>query len=180
MKKLALLTFLLTIGLSYGQIKKKKNNFKKVVSATKTIHPKNKVGCVIAAPNSDSTSVISPTSYEPMSPKEDENIIYNIAGIEVKPDFPGGDKYLFSFISKNFQYTDEMKENELKGKIIASFIVEKDGSISAIKVTRSIGFGTEKEVIRVLNSMPKWAPGEQNGKKVRCSYVIPIMIYATK
>ncbi len=176
MKKLALLSLFLLMSFSYGQTQKKKNKYKKDVATTKVISLEERSNDIKADPD----AVISPTGYEPKTLQEDENIIYNPTGIEVQPDFPGGNKNLFAFISKNFQYSNEMKENELKGRIIASFIVEKDGSISNIKVVRSIGYGTENEVIRVLKLMPKWAPGEQNGKKVRCSYNVPIMIYATK
>jgi len=180
MKKLALLTLLLTMGLSYGQIKKKKTISKKVVPTVST--QGEKVTVIDRSTNSKSEIVAYPSGDAPniQQEQEDENIIYNAAGIEVKPEFSGGNEKLFSFISKNFQYNDVMIENELKGRTIASFVVEKDGSISDIKVVRGMGFGTENEIIRVLKLMPKWNPGEQNGKKVRCSYMIPIAIYATK
>ncbi len=57
-----------------------------------------------------------------------------------------------------------------------SFVVEKDGSLTDIKVVRDIGFGSGKEGERVLRKSPRWTPAEQNGKKVRCSYIIPIVI----
>lgn len=176
MKRLAMLSLLFIIGCTYGQTKKKKSISKKVVPTTKinTIVEKNYE--IIDPKNDNSTSPIG--NDEIYYQKGDDNKIYNIAGIEVSPDFPGGNKELFSFISKNFQFTDEMKENKLKGKIIASFVVEKDGSISDIKVIRGLGFGTENEAIRVLKLMPKWKPGMQNGKKVRCANLIPITIYA--
>lgn len=179
MKKITVLALLFTIGISYSQTKKKENKSKKVVP-TETIQ-EEKISIVEINPNSDGETVGNPYGNAPVfDEKEDDNTIYNSAGIEVQPEFPGGNKILFTFISKNFKYTDEMKEKELKGRVVASFVVEKDGSLSDIKVIRSIGYGTEDEVLRILKSMPKWIPGEQNGKKVRCSYVIPIMIYATK
>lgn len=179
MKKITVLALLFTIGISYSQTKKKENKSKKVVP-TETIQ-EEKISIVEINPNSDGETVGNPYGNAPVfDEKEDDNTIYNSAGIEVQPEFPGGNKVLFTFISKNFKYTDEMKENELKGRVVASFVVEKDGSITDIKVVRGIGYETDYEVIRVLKSMPKWIPGEQNGKKVRCSYVIPIMIYATK
>ena len=93
---------------------------------------------------------------------EEDNNIYNTAGIEVKPDFPGGLEKFYKFIGKNFQVPEE---EGLKGKIFVTFVVEKDGSLTDIKVLRDIGYGTGKEAIRVLKSCPKWNPGEQNGKK---------------
>jgi len=178
MTKITVLALLFTIGISYSQTKKKENKSKKVVP-TETIQ-EEKITITEINSNSDTETITTLSEDAPIFEQEDDNTIYNSAGIEVQPEFPGGNKILFTFISKNFKYTDEMKENELKGRVVASFVVEKDGSLSDIKVIRSIGYGTEDEVLRILKSMPKWIPGEQNGKKVRCSYVIPIMIYATK
>ena len=67
----------------------------------------------------------------------------------------------------------------MSGKVYVTFVVEKDGSLTDIKVIRDIGFGTGKEAIRVLKSSPKWTPGEKNGKKVRVLYSIPITINAS-
>ena len=128
------------ISLSYGQIKKKKNSSKKVVPTTKVISLEERSNDIKADPD----AVIAPTGYDPTLLQEDENKIYNPAGIEIQPDFLGGNQKLFAFISKNFQYTNEMMENEIKGRVIASFVVEKDGSITGIKIIRGIGFGTEK------------------------------------
>lgn len=178
MTKITLVALLFTIGISYSQTKKKENKSKKVVP-TETIQ-EEKITITEINSNSDTETITTLSEDAPIFEQEDDNTIYNSAGIEVQPEFPGGNKILFTFISKNFKYTDEMKENEVKGRVVASFVVEKDGSLSDIKVIRSIGYGTEDEVLRILKSMPKWIPGEQNGKKVRCSYLIPIMIYATK
>mgnify|MGYP003411423114 CR=1 FL=1 len=68
----------------------------------------------------------------------------------------------------------------LKGKVFVSFVVEKDGSLTDIKVIRDIGYGTGKEAIRVLKQCPKWNPGEQNGKKVRVLYSLPINIQSAE
>ena len=105
--------------------------------------------------------------------EEDPNTLYNSAGIEVKPDFPGGIAKFYGFVSSNFNVPEE---EGLKGKIFVQFVVEKDGSLTDIKVLRDIGYGTGAEAIRVLKKCPKWAPGEQNGKKVRCTYQLPITV----
>jgi protein TonB len=104
---------------------------------------------------------------------EEDNGIYNTAGIQVQPDFPGGMDKFYKFIAKNYNTPDE---EGLKGKVFVTFVVEKDGSLTDIKVIRDIGYGTGKEAIRVLKSSPKWNPGEQNGKKVRVQYSLPINI----
>ncbi|MFN3753252.1 energy transducer TonB [Flavobacterium sp.] len=119
---------------------------------------------------------VEPVGTGPSVVEEDNNI-YNTAGIEVKPDFPGGLEKFYKFIGKNFQVPEE---DGLKGKIFVTFVVEKDGSLTDIKVIRDIGYGTGKEAIRVLKSCPKWNPGEQNGKKVRVLYSLPISIQSAE
>ena len=107
----------------------------------------------------------------------DDNQIYNTAGIEVKPDFPGGIEKFYKFVGNNYQTPEE---EGLKGKVYVTFVVEKDGSLTDIKVIRDIGYGTGKEAIRVLKKCPKWTPGEQNGKKVRVLYSLPITIQSAE
>lgn len=108
---------------------------------------------------------------------EEDNDVHSLAGIEVKPDFPGGLDKFYKFIGKNFQVPEE---DGLKGKVFVTFVVEKDGSLTDIKVVRDIGYGTGKEAIRVLKSCPRWNPGEQNGKKVRVLYSLPISIQSAE
>ncbi|MGQ7945430.1 energy transducer TonB [Flavobacterium sp. WC2509] len=103
----------------------------------------------------------------------EDNGIHNLAGIEQKPEFPGGIEKFYAFVGKNYQAPEE---EGLQGKVYVSFVVEKDGSLTDIKVIRDIGYGTGKEAIRVLKKCPKWLPGEQNGKKVRVLYQLPITI----
>ncbi|MFV8369147.1 energy transducer TonB [Flavobacterium sp. LB2R40] len=109
--------------------------------------------------------------------EEVDNQIYNTAGIEVKPDFPGGIEKFYKFVGNNYQTPEE---EGLKGKVYVTFVVEKDGSLTDIKVIRDIGYGTGKEAIRVLKKCPKWTPGEQNGKKVRVLYSLPITIQSAE
>ncbi|MES2748725.1 MAG: TonB family protein [Bacteroidota bacterium] len=121
----------------------------------------------------DAPLTIEPVGNGPKEVVEDDNNIYNSAGIEVKPEYPGGLAKFYSFIKNN--YTPPEEEG-LKGKVIVSFVVEKDGSLTDIKVLKDIGYGTGAEAIRVLKKCARWTPAEQNGKKVRCSYQIPIAI----
>jgi protein TonB len=104
------------------------------------------------------------------------NLLYNSSGIEVKPDFPGGISKFYEYIGKNFNapYT------KVGGKIFVSFVIEKDGSLTEIKVLRDIGFGTREEALRVFKKCPNWKPGLQNGKPVRCQYTLPISIQPSK
>lgn len=103
--------------------------------------------------------------------------LYNTAGIDVKPEFPGGVEAFYKFISTNYKTPNVSK---LAGKVFVSFVIEKDGSLTDIKVIRDIGNGTGEEAIRVLKESPKWIPGEQNGKKVRVLFSIPIKIELSK
>jgi protein TonB len=102
-----------------------------------------------------------------------EDHIYNLSGIEVKPQFPGGLKKLYRFIEDNYKTPAVVG---VKGKLYMTFIVEKDGSLSNIKSLRDLKHGSSEEAIRVLKTAPKWIPGQQNGKKVRVHYSIPITV----
>lgn len=99
--------------------------------------------------------------------------IYNTAGIQVQPEFPGGMTEFYKYIGQNYK-TPNVKG--LKGKIFLTFIIEKDGNLSDIKVIRDIGHGTGEEAVRVLEACPVWKPGEFNGEKVRVQYSLPITI----
>ena len=125
----------------------------------------------------DAAPTVDPVGDGPKAPEPEDNTVYNTAGIEVKPDFPGGMEKFYSFVGKNYQTPEE---EGLKGKVYVTFVVEKDGSLTDIKVLRDIGFGTGKEAIRVLNKCPRWTPGEQNGKKVRVLYSLPITIQSAE
>jgi hypothetical protein len=103
---------------------------------------------------------------------EVEDIIYNSADIDVRPEFPGGISKFQDFVDKKFK----VDEKDLSGRIYATFIVEKNGSLSDIKILRDLGYGTGKELSRVLKLSPKWKPGLQNGQKVRCLYSIPYKV----
>lgn len=102
-----------------------------------------------------------------------ENSVYNTAGIDVKPEYPGGYEEFYKFIGKNYNMPNVKK---LSGKVYVTFVIEIDGSLGDIKVLRDIGYGTGDEAIRVLKKCPNWKPGEQNGQKVRCSFAIPISL----
>lgn len=104
-----------------------------------------------------------------------DNTVYNSAGLQVQPEFPGGMTAFYNYVNKNFRIP-EIDQN-MTAKIYVSFVVEKDGSLTAIKVLRDPGYGLGKEAERVLKSLKiKWSPGIQNGKPVRASFNLPITI----
>ena len=93
--------------------------------------------------------------------------------VETSPEFPGGIEALFKFIAENINFPAEIVCDQCR--TICQFVVEKDGSISNIQVVRSSGDDfLDKEAVRVLSIMPKWKPGEQQGKPIRTKYTIPI------
>ena len=94
--------------------------------------------------------------------------------VEDMPEFPGGEQAMMKFVSENVQYPEEAKEKEISGRVFVGFIVEKDGSVSNVKVLRGIGGGCDEEAVRVISGLLKWKPGKQDGKPVRVSYQMPI------
>lgn len=104
-------------------------------------------------------------------PKEDE--IFNI--VEEKPSFPGGMEELYKYLGKNIRFPPFATESGISGKVQVSFVVEKDGSITDIKILKDIGGGCGEEAIRVIKSMPKWIPGKQRGMPVRVRFSMPVL-----
>lgn len=103
---------------------------------------------------------------------KEDTTIYNIDSVETKPDFEGGITKFQKFIRYNFKYYEE--EIPVKGVVEVNFIVEKDGKLSTINVTKDVGYGTGNEAIRVLNKAPKWIPGTHNHELVRVLYYLSI------
>ena len=102
----------------------------------------------------------------------DADTVYNI--VEQMPEFPGGEQAMMKFVAENVKYPQEAKDKNISGRVFVSFVVEKDGSVSNVKVLRGIGGGCDEEAARVISAMPKWKPGKQKGEPVRVSYQIPI------
>ena len=146
------------------------------IAVVKDLKDKN-IGKETIKGDPDAELTVEPVGTGVAAVVEEDNTVYNTAGIEVKPDFPGGMDKFNQFVAKNYQTPEE---EGLKGKVYVTFVVEKDGSLTDIKVLRDIGYGTGKEAIRVLNKCPKWTPGEQNGKKVRCTFSLPISIQSAE
>ncbi|MDY0216638.1 MAG: energy transducer TonB [Bacteroidales bacterium] len=101
----------------------------------------------------------------------DSNAVYTV--VEQLPDFPGGNEARMQFLNKHIKYPESAKEDGIQGTVYATFIVEKDGSLSDIKILRGLSSEINAEVIRVIELFPKWIPGKQNGKIVRVQYSIP-------
>ena len=98
--------------------------------------------------------------------------VYDI--VDVMPSFPGGMQEMMNFLLTNVQYPKKAEKKGIEGRCIVRFIVEKNGSISNVKVVRSVHPLLDAEAVRVVNSMPKWKPGKRNGKPVRVKFNIPV------
>ena len=110
-------------------------------------------------------------AQEPTSQPQDT--IYDFKEVDVKPEYPGGVEAFYKFIAKNFKVPEE---EGLNGKIITTFVIEIDGSITDIKVLQDIGYGSGAEVLKVLSMSKKWIPAKLNGIPVRVLYQFPITI----
>lgn len=95
--------------------------------------------------------------------------------VEEMPSFPGGNGALMSYLASNIKYPVVAQENGVKGRVIVSFVVERDGSISDVRVARSVDPSLDREAQRVVKSMPRWKPGKQNGSAVRVKYTVPVV-----
>lgn len=109
----------------------------------------------------------------PEPPKhEEENKVFEI--VEQMPMFPGGDAALMDYLRSNTHYPTVAAENGVQGRVVVGFVVERDGSITDVKVIRGVDPSLDKEATRVVKSMPKWNPGKQNGSAVRVKFQVPV------
>ncbi len=94
--------------------------------------------------------------------------------VEESPEFPGGLQKMYEYIQKNIRYPRMEKEAGIQGRVFVTFVVEKDGSITDVKVLKGVTEGLNKEAVRVIRSMPHWKPGKQRGRPVRVRVNLPI------
>lgn len=118
----------------------------------------------------------------PVTPEKavDDNDDKTYTVVEVQPQFPGGNAALAKFLNENVKYPASAVEAKQQGKVILTFTVGKDGSISDVKVIRSVSPDLDAEALRVAGSMPKWTPGRVKGEPVNVKYVIPITFSLSK
>ena len=109
---------------------------------------------------------------QPEPPKEEETKVFDV--VEQMPSFPGGPSALMQFLSSNIKYPVVAEENGVQGRVVCTFVVERDGSITDVRVIKSVDPSLDKEAVRVVKSMPKWIPGKQNGSAVRVKYTVPV------
>ena len=109
---------------------------------------------------------------EPVKPKEEENKVFDV--VEQMPSFPGGMAALMAYLQKSIKYPPVAEENGIQGRVVCTFVVERDGSVTDVRVAKSVDPSLDKEAVRVVSAMPKWIPGKQNGQSVRVKYTLPV------
>ncbi|MCH4181827.1 MAG: TonB family protein [Prevotella sp.] len=159
---------------------KKDNEVKKeIVSQEDLNNTKTAVGAFDVKGNSDQGTVLKaeqeiaqPAPPAPKPSAEIENKVFDV--VEQMPSFPGGNSALMSYLNSNVKYPVVAQENGVQGRVVISFVVEKDGSITDVQVVKSVDPSLDREASRVVRSMPRWNPGKQNGQAVRVKYDVPV------
>lgn len=105
-------------------------------------------------------------------PKPEVEKVFDV--VEQMPSFPGGPSALMEWLSNNVKYPVVAQENGVQGRVVVSFVVERDGSITDVKVVRGVDPSLDREASRVVRAMPRWIPGKQNGSAVRVKYNVPV------
>ena len=124
----------------------------------------------------DQDEAIEEYNYEAPEVEEEDIAEEEVfISVEEQPEFPGGTGKLLEYVQKNLKYPMAARESDIQGRVFVGFVVEKDGSISNVKVLRGIGGGCDEEAIRVVQSLPKFKPGKQRGNAVRVQYTLPIV-----
>lgn len=101
-----------------------------------------------------------------------DNKVYDV--VEQMPSFPGGAAALSQYLSRTIRYPEKAQKNGVQGRVLCKFVVERDGSISNVEVTKHVDPSIDEEAVRIIRSMPNWTPGKIGGKNVRCSFLIPL------
>ena len=114
------------------------------------------------------------TPPPPPKPVEEEATEEIFVVVEQQPEFPGGTGALMKFLGDNIKYPVIAQENGIQGRVITTFVVERDGSITDVQVVRGQDPSLDKEAVRVIKTMPKWKPGQQRGKPVRVRFTLPV------
>ena len=128
----------------------------------------------IMASTEDNTEWVDLDDYDvvEVEPEPEEEEIFMV--VEDQPEFPGGTAALLEYLRKNIKYPAICRENNIQGRVLVTFIVNKDGAIVEPEVVKSVNPSLDKEALRVISTMPNWKPGSQRGKPVRVKYTVPV------
>ena len=128
----------------------------------------------IMASTEDNTEWVDLDDYDvvEVEPEPEEEEIFMV--VEDQPEFPGGTAALLEYLRKNIKYPAICRENNIQGRVLVTFIVNKDGAIVEPEVVKSVNPSLDKEALRVISTMPNWKTGSQRGKPVRVKYTVPV------
>ena len=142
-----------------------------VIETKADVGTENKEGNEDAAPSIDE----NPSELDIVeAPKQVEEKTYEMFDIQKPPSFPGGDGELLKYLASNIKYPPLARENNIQGSVVLTFVVSKDGGVRDVNIVKDIGGGCGKEAVRVVQSMPKWIPGEANGNAVKVRFTLPV------
>lgn len=133
---------------------------------------KTAIGALTVVGNDESGEVLKAKQVVVTEQPKEETKVFDV--VEQMPSFPGGPQALFEYLSSHIKYPVVAEENGVQGRVIVTFVVERDGSITDVKVAKSVDPSLDKEAQRVVKSMPNWIPGKQNGAAVRVKYTVPV------
>lgn len=114
--------------------------------------------------------VVKEPEPEVVKPKEEQIFV----AVEQPAEFPGGQAALMKWLSNNMRYPEAAQQNDIQGRVVVNFVVEKDGSIGHVKIAKGVDKDLDREAIRVVKKMPKWQPGKNNGVPVRSYFNLPV------
>ncbi|MBR5919192.1 MAG: energy transducer TonB [Prevotella sp.] len=116
-----------------------------------------------------------PEEPEPLEQTDGEDRPIDVRIVEQLPEFPGGMTMFVQWLTKNLKYPETARSQKIQGRVVVSFIINKDGSISEMKIARSVHSSLDGEAMRVMRMMPRWKPGVQNNEPCRTMMAIPIV-----
>ncbi|PXY41195.1 hypothetical protein DMB65_09585 [Flavobacterium cheongpyeongense] len=156
-------------------------NFLRAISFLLLFSCQNTTVPAMAEPASKNIDKILPEQTMKLEKRHDskpkDNKVYSVSEVEILPKFPGGIQKFYAFLKKNYVIPQELMNDEAsRGGVFATIKIEKDGSFSEIKILRDIGYGSGKELERVLRLSPNWIPAIKDGNPVRCLYSIPYYV----
>lgn len=114
--------------------------------------------------------VVKEPEPEVVKPKEEEIFV----AVEQQAEFPGGQAALMKWLSNNIRYPESAQQNDIQGRVVVKFVVEKDGSVGNATIVRGVDKDLDREALRVVKKMPKWQPGKNNGVAVRSYFTLPV------
>ena len=146
-----------------------------IKTQTELMNTKTAIGALNVTGNDENAGAVLQLKQAVAQPEPkpvEETKVFEV--VEQMPSFPGGDAALMAYLRDNMKYPVVAAENGVQGRVVVSFVVERDGSITDVKVARSVDPSLDREAVRVVKSMPHWIPGKQNGSAVRVKYNVPV------